>query len=44
MKKKKNVYFGFAQLDKYDPSYQFCDIILDTEEMIISLHTPIVLK
>nr|WP_298994630.1 hypothetical protein [uncultured Allomuricauda sp.] len=44
MKKKKKVYFGFALLDKQNTSYQFCDIIMDTEEMIINLHTPIILQ
>ncbi|MEM8845896.1 MAG: hypothetical protein AAGD17_02230 [Bacteroidota bacterium] len=43
MKGKRKVYHGFAKLDEESTSYQFCDIMLDEEEMIISLHTPIVL-
>ncbi len=44
MKPNKQIYFGFALLDKQDTSYQFCDIIMDSDEMIINLHTPIILQ
>ncbi|MBS9460935.1 hypothetical protein LV716_04670 [Flagellimonas sp. HMM57] len=45
MKNKKGriVYFGFAKLDFKTDSYQLCDIQLEKEEMVINLHTPIVL-
>lgn len=42
-KRKRKVYHGYAMFDLSSDSYQFCDIEIGPEEMIVNLHTPIVL-
>lgn len=42
-KDKAKVYHGFLMTDNNQHTWQYCDIIMEDDEILLNLHTPIVL-